>query len=124
MKEWFSMPTDREAWARTVCWGTRFSPAAPPDGWIPAASAWAFGCDSDLGWRCDMHDTDTTELSAAAGACCKSSRRNRFFRRKQMRAEEFETEQRYLIGRRRLINRAVLGWGVVSGFALREHHEL
>ena len=69
-----------------------------------------------------MHDTDTTELSASTGACCKSSRRNRFFRRKQMRTEEFETEQRYLIGRRRLINRAVLGWGVVNGFALSEPH--
>jgi hypothetical protein len=37
---------------------------------------------------------------------------------KSMKAAEFETEQRYFISRRRLINRAVLGWGVVYGFAL------
>src|SRR5260221_9661250 len=46
------------------------------------------------------------------------ARRNRFFRFKQMRTEEFETEQHYLIRRRRLINRSVLGWGVVYGFPL------
>jgi hypothetical protein len=32
-----------------------------------------------------------------------------------MRAAEFEIEQRYLIERRRLINRTVIGWGVVGG---------
>jgi len=51
-----------------------------------------------------------------ANAC--SARRNHFFRRKPMRVEEFKTEQGYFLGRRRLLNRAVLGWGVASGFAL------
>jgi hypothetical protein len=46
------------------------------------------------------------------------NRRNRYFRFKQMRAEEFEIEQRYFIERRRIINQAILGWGVACGFAV------
>ncbi|REE18413.1 hypothetical protein B0G71_1429 [Paraburkholderia sp. BL27I4N3] len=57
-----------------------------------------------------MEDTDR-KISGSA-------RRNRYFRFKQMRTEEFEIEQDYLIGRRRLINRSVLGWGVVWGYEL------
>jgi len=49
---------------------------------------------------------------------CASGKRNRFFRYKTMRAEEFAAEQAYSIERRRLISRAVLGWGVVYGFGL------
>ncbi|WP_395018481.1 hypothetical protein [Dongia sp.] len=52
---------------------------------------------------------------------CGSGKRNRFFRGKQMRAEEFKIEQRHMVERRRLINRAVLGWGVVYGFKLKLH---
>src|SRR6185436_13468151 len=37
---------------------------------------------------------------------------------KHMRVEEYETEQGYFLERRRRINRGVLGWGVVYGFAL------
>ncbi|MCV9961725.1 hypothetical protein OIU34_07395 [Pararhizobium sp. BT-229] len=44
--------------------------------------------------------------------------RNRFFSRKRMAAEDFKIEQRHLISRRRLVNRAVLGSGVVYGYAL------
>ena len=50
---------------------------------------------------------------------CGSGKRNRFFRGKQMRAEEFKIEQRHMVERRRLVNRAVLGWGVVYGFKLK-----
>ncbi|MES0199839.1 hypothetical protein [Mesorhizobium sp. M0011] len=46
--------------------------------------------------------------------------RNRFFSGKRMQAEEYDIEQSYEINRRRLINRAVLGWGVVEGFALSQ----
>ncbi|MCA3456687.1 MAG: hypothetical protein ING01_05500 [Rhodobacter sp.] len=35
-----------------------------------------------------------------------------------MKAAAYVLEQEYAIGRRRLINRSVLGWGVVRGFAL------
>ena len=44
--------------------------------------------------------------------------RNRFFSRKRMAAEDFRIEQRHLINRRRLVNRAILGSGVVFGYAL------
>jgi hypothetical protein len=54
----------------------------------------------------------------AVAADCGSAQRNRYFRGKQMRAEEFDIEQRYFIGRRRLVNRAVLGWGVAYGLAV------
>lgn len=49
---------------------------------------------------------------------CVSGKRNRFYRGKAMKAEEFEAEQSYFIKRRRLINRAVSGWGVVYGFVI------
>jgi len=53
------------------------------------------------------------------GKLSAPGRRNRYFRFKQMRVEEFAVEQDYLIERRRLINRSVLGWGVVFGFGLK-----
>jgi len=46
---------------------------------------------------------------------CRAGTRNRYFRGKTMKADDFEKEQRYFIGRRRLITRSVLGWGVVYG---------
>lgn len=52
------------------------------------------------------------------------ARRNRFFRGKRMRPEEFDVEQDYGLERRRLINRAVLGWGVVYGFQLSQPERL
>jgi hypothetical protein len=51
---------------------------------------------------------------------CASGQRNRFFKGKRLRAEEFRLEQAYGITRRRLINRSVLGWGVVRGFSLHQ----
>ena len=49
---------------------------------------------------------------------CRAGTRNRYFRGKTMKADDFEKEQRYFIGRRRLITRSVLGWGVVYGLAV------
>jgi hypothetical protein len=40
-----------------------------------------------------------------------------------MKAPEFEMEQRYGIERRRMLNRAIAGWGVVRGLAIRGAHE-
>ena len=53
-----------------------------------------------------------------AGECgpCSPARRNRYFPDKSMRAADFRIEQQHLIERRRLINRAMLGWGIVQGF--------
>lgn len=48
------------------------------------------------------------------------AKRNRFFRGKRMQADEFSIEQSYGIERRRLINRTVIGWGVVAGFELTQ----
>jgi hypothetical protein len=49
---------------------------------------------------------------------CISGSRNRYFRRKVMTAEDFTREQAYMISRRRLINRAMFGWGVVFGLGV------
>ena len=54
--------------------------------------------------------------------CCKeecgAGSRNNYFLGKHLTPDSYLTEQRYAIERRRLINRAVHGWGVVYGFAL------
>ena len=50
---------------------------------------------------------------------CACGQRNRFFRGKRMRAAEFQVEQAYGIDRRRIINRTVLGHGVVTGFEMK-----
>lgn len=59
---------------------------------------------------------------ATAGGCgpCSPTRRNRYFSGKPMRIADYELEQAYHIGRRRLVNRAMLGWGVVEGFKIRD----
>src|SRR4051812_8991446 len=55
-----------------------------------------------------------------AGHCgpCSPATRNRYFRGKLLTVSDYQAEQRYMIDRRRLTNRAMLGWGVVSGFVL------
>jgi len=47
---------------------------------------------------------------------CEPGLRNRYYMGKRMTPSTFQTEQEYHVSRRRLINRAVLGWGVVQGF--------
>jgi hypothetical protein len=64
--------------------------------------------------------TSTTHRTDCGCDECGSARRNRFFRGKRMGAEEFLLEQTYGIGRRRLVNRALAGWGVVYGFSVRQ----
>src|SRR5271165_3403169 len=49
---------------------------------------------------------------------CRGGRRNRYFKGKRMTFEGFALEQEYLIDRRRLLNRSLYGFGVVSGFEL------
>jgi len=49
---------------------------------------------------------------------CASGTRNNYFLGKQLTPDSYLAEQRYGIERRRLINRAVHGWGVVYGFEL------
>lgn len=59
------------------------------------------------------------EQTRCADSACAAGKRNRFFRGKQMKAEEHTIEQAYGIERRRLLNRAVVGWGVVYGLSLQ-----
>ena len=49
---------------------------------------------------------------------CKSGLRNNYFEGKRLSADSFKVEQAYGLERRRLINRAVHGWGVVYGYAI------
>jgi hypothetical protein len=49
---------------------------------------------------------------------CDSGRRNRFFPNKRTTPDTWRVEQDYQQQRRRLINRAIHGWGVVYGFDL------
>jgi hypothetical protein len=49
---------------------------------------------------------------------CASGRRNNYFEGKRLTADSFRVEQRYLIERRQLLNRAIHGWGVVYGYAV------
>ena len=65
---------------------------------------------------------DNPRVRAPRHDCCKddcpSGTRNHYFRGKQLTPDSYFAEQNYSIERRRLINRAVLGHGVVYGFAL------
>lgn len=44
--------------------------------------------------------------------------KNHYYLNKRMTPAAFETEQEYHVRRRRLLNRAIHGWGVVHGFAV------
>lgn len=63
------------------------------------------------------------EKPRTATACgpCSSAVRNRYFRGKLMTVADYQAEQRYMIQRRRLTNRCLHGWGIVSGFEVRLH---
>ena len=70
-----------------------------------------------------MH-RDTKEPTTAGHCdCCSPAVRNRYFRGKLLTVRDYQAEQRYLIQRRRLVNRAVLGWGIVSGFAVEQSEQ-
>src|SRR4051794_10313844 len=58
-----------------------------------------------------------------AGDCgpCSPAARNRYFRGKLLTVADYRIEQSYAIQRRRMVNRSVLGWGVVAGFPLSTH---
>ena len=65
-----------------------------------------------------MNKQETEHDHKCQGDECPTGKRNRFFRRKSMGAAEFQAEQNYFLQRRRVINRSVHGWGVVSGFRM------
>jgi hypothetical protein len=53
-------------------------------------------------------------------APCDSGLRNHYFEGKRLTADSFRVEQEYLVERRRLLNRAIHGWGVVYGLAVEQ----
>ena len=61
----------------------------------------------------------TVVLQCSSGPCDPGGTRNRYYPSKLMTARDFTLEQGYGIGRRRLINRALFGWGVVGGLLVK-----
>jgi hypothetical protein len=63
-----------------------------------------------------------TTTKSPGGCCdderCDSGRRNRYFPRKHLTADTYQVEQDFQQQRRRLLNRAIHGWGVVYGYGL------
>jgi hypothetical protein len=59
-----------------------------------------------------------TIAACCTDAACDSGRRNRYFAGKRMTPDAFRVEQGYEIERRRLLNRAIHGSGVVYGFGI------
>ena len=49
---------------------------------------------------------------------CASGLRNNYFLGKRLTPDMFRVEQQYLVERRRLLNRAIHGWGVVYGYGI------
>jgi hypothetical protein len=66
------------------------------------------------------HETDRKAPRAPAECCteteCTSGLRNNYFPGKRLTPNTYSVEQKYEIERRRLINRAIHGWGVVYGY--------
>lgn len=65
--------------------------------------------------------TSTRVRSPVRSCCddkCPSGARNNWFLGKRLTPDSYRIEQDYAIERRRLLNRAIHGWGVVYGFAL------
>jgi len=51
---------------------------------------------------------------------CKSGVRNRYYAGKRLTPDALSIEQDYLVERRRLLNRALHGWGVIYGYGVSE----
>jgi hypothetical protein len=63
-----------------------------------------------------MSCEDEGPKTATECSPCSPAVRNRYFRGKLMTVADYEAEQRYMIHRRRVVNRMLLGCGIVSGF--------
>jgi hypothetical protein len=62
--------------------------------------------------------TKSSTSNCCANSGCGSGLRNRYFVGKQLSPYSFQVEQRHTLERRRQLNRALYGWGVVYGFDL------
>src|SRR5438128_2243923 len=69
-----------------------------------------------------MRSTTTLHKTAPRECCsdvdCECGLRNNYFEGKRLTADSFRVEQKYMIGRRHLLNRAIHGWGVVYGYKI------
>jgi len=66
-----------------------------------------------------MHDTKCKpDGETCCDDECSSGARNKYFVGKRLSPESFRNEQHYHIGRRRLLNRAIHGCGIVQGFTI------
>jgi hypothetical protein len=67
-------------------------------------------------------NTNRTAQHTKAECCteskCESGLRNNYFEGKRLTADSFRVEQKYLVERRHLLNRAIHGWGVVYGYGI------
>lgn len=66
----------------------------------------------------------STKYRATHQGCCDeldcvSGLRNNYFEGKRLSVDSFRVEQNYLMERRRLLNRAIHGWGVVYGYQVK-----
>jgi hypothetical protein len=61
----------------------------------------------------------SAKQTCCTDAPCDSGLRNQYFEGKRLTADSFRVEQSYLLERRRLLNRAIHGWGVVYGYGLK-----
>ncbi len=59
-----------------------------------------------------------TETECCTESKCDSGLRNNYFEGKRLTADSFRVEQKYLLDRRHLLNRAIHGWGVVYGYGI------
>lgn len=67
------------------------------------------------------HQTGSRKAECCTDLKCETGLRNKYFEGKRLSADSFRLEQDYLIERRRLLNRAIHGWGVVYGFGVAVH---
>lgn len=72
----------------------------------------------------DAHRSDRTPQKArvtrreCCDHTCTSGSRNNYFPGKRLTPDGLRIEQKYLVDRRHLLNRAIHGWGVVYGYAV------
>jgi hypothetical protein len=59
------------------------------------------------------------KVECCIDSACESGLRNQYFEGKRLTPDSFRVEQSYQVERRRLLNRAIHGWGVVYGYAIR-----
>jgi hypothetical protein len=65
--------------------------------------------------------SNPTDPRGASQCGAVPTERNRYFTGKHMTARDFTGEQEYFLGRHRLHNRLLHGWGILCGLAVEEH---